>query len=88
MLSFLFKKIFFSKNQFGFLPQKSTTEAIVAHLKEISENLENKKRVIGLYLDISKAFDSVNHEILLENLYRAGFRGDFHVWLTSYLENR
>lgn len=88
MINFLLKQNFFSKNQFGFLPQRSTSDALVAHLKEIVDNFEKKKKVIELYLDLSKAFDSVNHSILLRKLERAGFRSDFHRWLASYLENR
>ena len=58
MVNFLLKQDFFSKNQFGFLPQRNTSDALVAHLNEIVENLENKKKVIGLYLDLAKAFDT------------------------------
>lgn len=88
MLSYLMKQNYFSKNQFGFLPQRNTTGALSSHFTQITNNLENKKHTMGLYLDIAKAFDTVNHEILLNKLYKAGFRGTFWDWLKSYLEGR
>ena len=88
MVKFLFKQHFFSENQFGFLPSRNTSEALQSHISHIVNNLENKNMVLGLYLDISKAFDTVNHTILLDKLYKAGFRGSFHSWLKSYLSDR
>ena len=88
MLKFLNKMGFFDSKQFGFLPQKNTSEAIVAHLSEIVNKLENGEIVLGLYMDIAKAFDTVSHEILLEKLLKAGFRGVFWEWLQSYLIDR
>lgn len=88
MMKFLIKQKFFSLNQYGFIPGRNTSEAIQAHIHEVVDNLENKEKVIGFYLDISKAFDTVNHEILLNKLYKAGFRGNIHDWLTSYLTER
>lgn len=88
MVNFLQKQNFFSNNQFGFLPRKSTSNALVAHLNEIVGNLESKKKVLGLYLDLAKAFDTVNHAILKEKLFRAGFRGTIYQWLASYLHGR
>ena len=88
MVNFLLKHSFFNNNQFGFLPRKSTSEALVTHLNEIVNNLERSKTVFGLYLDLAKAFDTVNHDILFEKLHRAGFRGDFYNWLKSCVQNR
>jgi retron-type reverse transcriptase len=62
MISFLLKEKFFNDNQFGFLPTRNTSEALVAHIQKIVEELENNK-IFGLYIDIAKAFDTVNHII-------------------------
>jgi hypothetical protein len=88
MVKFLQKQNYFSSKQFGFLPGRNTSEAVQSHIFEITNNLENHEKTIGLYIDISKAFDTVNHEILLDKLYKAGFRGEFHKWLSSYLKDR
>ena len=88
IIQFLLNQNYFSNNQFGFLPQRNTSQAVQEHILEIVNGLKDKKKVMGLYLDISKAFDTVNHRILLDKLFKAGFRGTFHDWLGSYLSER
>ena len=54
----------------------------------IYSNLDKSKPVIATFLDFAKAFDTVNHEILLEKLYRYGIRGSAYRPLASYLADR
>jgi hypothetical protein len=87
-ISFLDKNNFFSKNQFGFRNGKNTEEALLKFCSEINTGLDKKLYCAALYIDISKAFDTVNHSILLKKFYKIGFRGFILKWLDSYLQNR
>ena len=54
----------------------------------IAKALENNKYTIGVSLDLSKAFDTLNHSILLQKMERYGIRGLAQAWFASYLKNR
>jgi hypothetical protein len=54
----------------------------------LKQAIDNKKIVCGLFLDFAKAFDTVNHDILLKKLYGFGIRGLSLEWFKSYLDNR
>jgi hypothetical protein len=57
-------------------------------LNNIQVALENKLQVVGLFLDLTKAYDVLNHQILLEKLEMNGIRGIANQWFQSYLSNR
>ena len=63
----------------------STSHAIITLVDKVSRALDTGKFVIGLYLDIKKAFDGASHSILLEKLYALGIRGNIYNWFTNYL---
>lgn len=86
--SFCEKYNILSDSQNGFRKQRSTTSAVVKYVTEILRILSNKKHAIGVFLDMSKAYDRVLHNILLSKLSSIGIRGVAHKWLTSYLNNR
>jgi hypothetical protein len=88
LLNFLNKTDFFSKNQFGFREKMNTESALLKFITEVSEGLNSQKRVSGLFLDITKAFDTVDHIILLRKLYNTGIRGVVYKWFRSYLLGR
>ena len=52
---------------------------------KVSKSLDKEKIVVGVYLDIRKAFDSISHQILLDKLHKFGIRGNVHCFLKSYL---
>lgn len=79
---------FFSSVQFGFQKGKSTEDALLEFCSRIFSNLDEKKYTCGLFIDITKAFDMVNHKILLRKLENAGFRSFMLEWFGSYLLNR
>ena len=76
---------FLFSNQFGFRPGRSTTNAVLDQLSYIYEQLDNNNYVFSLFLDFKKAFDSVNHKILLSKLKHYGIRGTCYNWFESYL---
>ena len=74
--------------QFGFRENHSTAMALINLIDKISESLENRNFTIGIFIDLSKAFDTIDHSILLDKLYLYGIRGVVHNWFTRYLSNR
>ena len=62
--------------------------AIIDLVDKISSNIDNTKHSIGIFLDLSKAFDTIDHQILLRKLQCYGIRGIACDWFKSYLENR
>ena len=66
----------------------SATHAILDHLKFIYARLDNNFTVLSSYLDVSKAFESVDHNLLLRKLEFCGIRGRVNDWFRSYLTGR
>ena len=72
----------------GLEKKHSTYLAHLILMDKITKSLDNGDKVIGIYLDFSKAFDTVNHDILLQKLYYYGIRGNAYEWFKSYLTDR
>ena len=79
---------FFAPNQFGFLKSKSTDTALFKHITDITESIEQNQATLGIYLDLAKAFDTINHTKLITKLKNIGIRDQFLSWLTTYLKFR
>ena len=80
-------KILYSK-QFGFQKGHSTEHAILHLIDQINNNFENNEYTLGVFIDLSKAFDTVDHQILLKKLNLYGINDINIHWFESYLTNR
>ena len=77
-----------SAAQHGFLRGKSGTGQLLSVLHRISENLDLGKQTDILYFDIAKAFDTVDHTLLVNKLRRFGLNGNILKWFIDYLSGR
>jgi hypothetical protein len=78
----------FAAEQKGFRKNKSINMAIFDLLQKVMKELNEKKPAVALYMDMSKAFDFVDHNILLNKLYNYGVRGNVHDLIRSYMTGR
>ena len=76
------------QSQYGFRAQHSCENAIGELIGEIVKGQEHGKHTLAVFLDLSKAFDTLSHKILLTKLERYGIRGTSWKWFESYLDQR
>ena len=88
LYKFLVKHNVLYKYQFGFRRGYSTTMALIEVINNIKSAIDNNKFVCGIFLDLTKAFDTVDHQILLDKLDHYGVRGQTNDLFKSYLSNR
>ena len=86
--SFLSKHDCIYTNQFGFRKNHSTIHALISLTEHIRDSLDQNKIACGIFIDLQKAFDTVDHNILLDKLAYYGIRGVAIDWFRSYLSNR
>ena len=77
-----------NSSQFGFRKNFSNEFAIIHLLDKIVDSLSRKERIIAIFMDLSKAFDTIDHNILLQKLNNYGIRGIALSWIRSYLSDR
>ena len=88
VVNFMDKNDTFYKYQFGFRKSHSTQHAIITLVDKITSSLDSGDLIIGVFLDLKKAFDTINHHILFKKLFCYGIRGCTLKWFDSYLTDR
>jgi retron-type reverse transcriptase len=75
-------------SQYGFWQKRSTTHAILDFITTIAEAVDQGEVAYGAFCNLSKAFDTLNHCVLLQKLEHHGIRGNALSWFKSYLSGR
>ena len=88
LYKFLTQKGMISDSQFGFCKNHFTGHAIHHSVNIIKKGQQSKKHILGIFIDLSKAFDTLDHELLLRKLENCGIRGISNDLLRSNLSNR
>ena len=88
LLNFVNKFALLYAPQYGFRKNRSTYMALLSLVDNLTQAFENGEHVVGVCLDFSNAFDTMDHMTLVDKLYYYGVRGCAHDWFTSYLSNR
>ena len=88
MKYFLNEKEILNPCQYGFREKHPTQHAIIDIVNTIQTNMDRHLYSCGVFIDLTKAFDTVDHSVLLDQLHHYGFCGIINKWFSSYLQNR
>ena len=89
LVSYLETHHLISNNQHGFRKGFSCLSELLCHYEEVLSHVNNDYADTDvLYLDFAKAFDKVDHSLLLQKLLRYGIKGKLHKWISSFLKDR
>ena len=87
-IKFIEKSRILTQHQYGFGENRSTELAIIELTNRIAKAIDNVEFTIGIFLGLSKAFDTINHKILIRKLEHHGIREVTQLWFQNYLTNR
>ena len=85
MISFLYENKIFSEAQNGFRKGKSIDTAVHSFIGRIQKALDKLVHIVGRFIDITKAYDVLNHNLLLKNNFFYSIRSSTNLWFRSYL---
>ena len=87
-MDYIDKKPILNEKEFGFRTNHITYMVIIELIDKLVSAVERNENTLGIFLDLSKAFDTIDHDILLYKLEYCGFKGVVLDWFKSYLKNR
>ena len=88
LYDFLINQSIIYESQFGFQRGRSTVHSLIEIIENIRNCIDHNNYGCGIFIDLKKAFDTVNHKILIQKLEHYGVRGKSLDWFTSYLSGR
>ena len=88
LINFIDKHDILSDVQYGFRKKHSTQHTLLDIINTIQYNMDHKRLTCAVFIDLAKAFDTVDHSILLKKLHIYGIRGCVYNWFKSYLSER
>lgn len=88
LMDYMLSNSYFNIFQHGYLKGRSTQTAVYQFTQKILNALENNDIALGVFLDLSKAYDCIDHKLLLFKLEKYGLRGNTLEWFRSYLSDR
>ena len=88
IIEFLNAHAILNISQHGFRKNHSTSHAILEFVNNLAENMDSGEITYGVFCDLSKAFDTINHQNLFRKLDHYSIRGGMQSWFKSYLRNR
>lgn len=88
LCNYFINKNILHKAQHGFVKGRGLDTALFSFVNEVVKIIDHSSAAVGLFVDLSKAFDSINHSILLYKLFQYGVRGPINQWFKSYLGGR
>ena len=88
MINFIDKYGILTKEQYGFRKNMGTDTALANYVDTVIKNLNNNKYTVSIFMDLSKAFDVLNHNILKRKLEHYGFRNNFLKFIMNFIKDR
>ena len=88
LVQYLDSKFIINQNQFGFRQGLSTFDMLNSFTQDIYNSLDKQNSLLSIFVDFTKAFDTVRHDILVNKLSHYGIRGTVNNWFLDYLSNR
>ena len=88
LYSYLDENHLLRENQSGFKPNRSTQDVLLKTIDDWKLALDENKIVASVLIDLSKAFDTIDHDLLLQKLHAYGVRGSELNWFSNYLSGR
>lgn len=85
---FLTENNLLNSNQYGFREGRSTETAIVNFIQFVNDRMDKKEYIVGLFFDLTRAFDCLNFNFIIDKVSELGIQGKLAQWIYSFLKDR